>query len=408
MAADPMRPSLMTKMRASLAKERDAVVLEALRAAGKVAYDELMAADRAREQLAADSMSLWDAPPATGSLLLAAWNAYMLQTLGEQFLDADYAARPGTVGYVPAVTFDQVSSWLTAVEGWASRSRQARVNPDYDIAKELSLPAGLPEWAEVVPCPPEHLTALMAAVLPLRQHIDVALYGLERAGVPAEHQGAVNKIKQLAAEAAAAADYAMGLRTERHNAELHELIENNLKNALELWFHVGQLAAMPRLLTSYRAMRPASRPDVATLPGGSRFDPWCLTDRVTLKRWQRDAKAKRAIAELWRFDPDPAATMALKAEIDAAVAAGDVVLHRNRDGSSCYFECPWSPLYEVRRPVRIAGRNLRVLQQFTLQASGDDVLTGGKFERGIIVGPFEATDEVEYCDPDGRHLNRNT
>jgi hypothetical protein len=98
MAADPMRPSLMTKMRASLAKERDAVVLEALRAAGKVAYDELMAADRAREQLAADSMSLWDAPPATGSLLLAAWNAYMLQTLGEQFLDADYAARPGTVG----------------------------------------------------------------------------------------------------------------------------------------------------------------------------------------------------------------------------------------------------------------------------------------------------------------------
>src|SRR3954470_4017108 len=253
---DPMRPNLMTKMRASLAGERDAVVLEALRAAGKVAYDELIEADRAREQLAADGRSLWDAPPATGSLLVAAWNAYMLQILGEQFLDADYAARPGTVGYVPAVTFDQVSSWLSAVEGWGSRARQARVNPDYDIAKELLLPAGLPEWAEVEPCPPEHLTALLAAVPPLRQHIDVAVFGLERAGVPDEHRGAVNRLKQLAAEAAAAADYAVGLRTDRHNAQLHELIENNLKNALELWFHVGQLAAMPRLLSRYEAGRP--------------------------------------------------------------------------------------------------------------------------------------------------------
>jgi hypothetical protein len=403
MAADPMHPSLMTKMRASLAKERDAVVLEALRAAGKAAYDELLAADQAREQLVSGSVSLWDAPPATGSLLLAAWNAFMLQTLGEQFLDADYAARPGTVGYVPAVTFQQVSSWLTAVEGWVSRSRQARVNPDYDIAAELSLPAGLPEWAEVQTCPPEHLTALLAAVPPVRQHIDVALYGLERAGVPAEHQGAVNRLKQLAAEAAAAADYAMALRTARHNAELHQLIENNLKHALELWFHVGQLAAMPRLVASYTALRPAGRPDVATLPGGGRFDQWCLTDPVTLKRWKRDAKARQAIAELWRYDPDPAATIALKSEIDAAVRSGDVVVHRNRDGSSCYFECPWSPLYEVRRPVRIAGRGLRVLQQFTLQASADNVMRGGKFERGIIVGPFEATNEVEYCDPDGLH-----
>ncbi|WP_433077587.1 hypothetical protein ACQP1P_34930 [Dactylosporangium sp. CA-052675] len=391
--ADPMRPSLLTKMRASLAKERDAVVLEALRSAGKAAYDEMMRADRAREQLAADGRTQWDAPPATGSLLLAAWNGFMLQTLGEQFLDADYAARPGTVGYVPAVTFDQVSAWLAAVEGWVSRARQARVNPDYDIAAELALPAGLPDWAEVRPCPPEHLTALLAAVPPLRQHIEVALYDLERAGVPDEHRAAVNRLKQLNAEAAAAADYAMGLRTERHDARLHELIENNLKTALELWFHVGQLAAMPSLLGSYESLRPAGRPDVRALPGGGRFDPWCLTDPVTLKRWQKDRRAREAIALLWREDPDPAATLALKSEVDAAFAAGDIVPLRTRDGSSCYYECPWSPLYEVRRPLRIGGRQLRVLQQFALQAiSGAD----GTFRRGIVVGPFEATSEVEY------------
>jgi hypothetical protein len=393
---DPMRPSLMTKMRASLAGERDAVVLETLRTAGKAAYDELLAADRAREQLIAGGGSQWDAPPATGSLLLAAWNAYTLQVLGEQLLDADYAARPGTVGYVPAVTFDQASAWLSAVEGWVSRARQARVNPDYDIARELTLPAGLPEWAETDPCPPEHVQALQSAVPPVRQHIELALFTLESGGVPEAHRAAVNRLKQLHAEAGAAADYAAGLRTDRPNPQLHELIENNLKTALELWFHVGQLAAMPALLADYRVQRSAGRPDVATMPGGGRFDPWCLTDPATAKRWKRDAQAKKAIAELWRYDPEPAATLALKAQLDAAVAAGDVVVYRTRDGSSCYYECPWPPLYEVRRPLRIGGRELKVLQQFTLHISADNVPRGGRFERRIVVGPFESTEEVQY------------
>jgi hypothetical protein len=401
--ADPMNPTLMTKMRATLGGERDAALLEALRTAGRVAYDELIAAEKVREQLSADGSSPWGAPPAASSQLLAAWNAFVLQTLGETFLDADYAAKPGTVGYVPPVTYDQTSRWLAAVEGWVSRARQARVNPDYDISLELALPAGLPAWAEVDPCPPEHLSALLAAIPPVREHVDVALFALERAGVPEQRRKAFNRLKQLAAEANAATDYAIGLNTQRYNPTLHELIENNLKQALELWFHAGQLAAMPRLLDNYRALRPAARPDIATLPGGARFDPWCLTDRVTLGRWQRDRRAVQAITELWEWDPDPAATMALKAEIDAAVAAGDITPLKAPDGGTCYYECPWAPLYEVRRSTYLAGRQLRVLQQFTMEAAADDMPRGMPFRRGIIVGPFRMTNEVEYCDPDGRH-----
>ena len=394
--ADPLRPTLMTKMRATLGGERDAALLEALRAAGRVAYDELMAAEKVRS-------SPWTAPAAIGSQHLAAWNAFVLQTLGETFLDADYSANPGTVGFVPPVTYDQTARWFAAVEGWVSRARQARVNPDYDISLELALPAGLPPWAEVDRCPPEHLTALLAAIPPVREHVDVALFALEKAGVPEGRRKAVNKLKQLAAEAAAATDYAVGLRTRRHDATLHELIENNLKRALELWFHAGQLAAMPQLLDGYRALRPAVRPDVAALPGGARFDPWCLTDPATLDRWRSDRRAIQAITELWEWDPDPAATIALKAEIDAAVAAGDVAPLRASRNGTCYYECPWAALYEVRRPVRIAGRSLRVLQQFTIEAAADDMPRGKPFRRGIILGPFRLTDEVEYCDPDGRH-----
>lgn len=401
--ADPLKPTLMTKMRASLGGERDAALIEALRTAGRVAYDELMAAEKLRAELTAAGSSLWDAPVAVSSQLLAAWNAFVLQTLGETFLDADYTANPGTVGFVPPVTYDQASRWLAAVEGWVSRARQARVNPDYDISLELALPASLPPWAEVDPCPPEHLSALLATIPPVREHVEVALFALERVGIPDERRKAVNRLKQLAAEAAAATDYALGLRTTRHNATLHELIESNLKRALELWFHAGQLAAMPRLLDNYRALRPAARPDIATLPGGARFDPWCLTDPATLRRWQHDRRAIQAIKELWEWDPDPTATLALKAEVDAAVAAGDVDFLKAPAGGTCYYECPWSPLYEVRRPVTIAGRPLRVLQQFTLEIAADDMPRGLPFRRGLILGPFRMTSEVEYCDPDGQH-----
>jgi hypothetical protein len=231
----------------------------------------------------------------------------------------------------------------------------------------------------------------------------VALFALERAGVPEDHRKAVNRLNQLAAEAAAAVDYATGLRTQRYHATLHQLIENNLKRALELWFHVGQLAAMPRLLEQYRELRPAARPDVATLPGGARFDPWCLTDPLTLRRWQSDPRAVQAIAEMWQWDPDPAATLALKAEVDIAVAIGDVAPMAAPPGGTCYYECPWAPLYEVHRPLYLAGHYLPVMQQFTLEAAADDMPSGRPFRRGLLLGPFRMTYEVEYCDPDGRH-----
>lgn len=399
--SDPARPTLVTKMRASLNGERDAAVLEALRAAGRVAYDELVAAEEVRTQLTAGGASVWDPPPAVSSQLLASWNAFVLQTLGEALLDADYAADPGTVGFVPPVVYDQAARWLAAVPLWASRARQARANPDYDITRELALPAGLPPWAEVRPCPPQHVGALLAAVPPVREHVDVALFALERAGVPADRRRAVNGLRQLAAEAAAATDYATGLRTREHDATLHELIEDNLKRALELWFHAGQLAAVPRLLGGYRPLPAAGRPDLAALPGGARFDPWCLTDPYTRPRWQRDPRAAQAVAELWRRDPDPAATLALQAEIDAAVTAGAVGRVLGPSGGTCFFACPWPPLYEVRRPVTLAGRPLPVLQQFTLELTVDDAARGAPFRRGLMLGPFQPAGATGYCRPSG-------
>ncbi|MFI5910307.1 hypothetical protein [Dactylosporangium sp. NPDC051541] len=363
--SDPQQPGFLTRLRANLAGERDTAYLEALRAAGRVAYDEILAADELRQQLP----SLWTAPPAASSQLLAAWNAFVLQTLGERFLDADYEASPATAGFVPPVTYDQAAAWLHAVGDWVSRARQARANPEYDIAMHTVLPAPLPAWAEVNVCPPEHLTALQAAVAPVREHAEVAVHALVRVGVPPQYESLVNRVRQDLAAASAAADYAAGLRTGRHHPGLHELIEQNLKQALELWFKVGQLAAMPSLLA------------------GPRFDVWCMTDRATLVRWKRDPGAHHALNEMWRTDPNPAATLAIQAQIEAALQTGDLWYHVPQVGDTCYFEPPFSPLYEVRRPVRIFGVALRPGTQFAVR--------GGR-SRGLVLGPFRPTQQVNY------------
>ncbi len=254
--ADPLNPTLITKLRATFGGERDAVLLEAMRSAGRAAYDESMAAEQARDQLRAAGSSPWTAPCAVTSQLLAAGNAYMLQKLGETFLDADYAADPATVGFVPPVTYEQAAYWLGSVEGWVSLARQARANPDYDISKELALPARLPPWAEAEECPPEYLASLRAAIPPVREHAEIALFALTRTPAPKDRHPAANRLRQLAAEAETATTYATNLHTTRRDDGLLDLIESTLRRALSLWFHVGQLAAMPRLLTAPSATRP--------------------------------------------------------------------------------------------------------------------------------------------------------
>jgi hypothetical protein len=74
---------------------------------------------------------------------------------------------------------------------------------------------------------------------------------------------------------------------------------------------------------------------------------------------------------LWRYDPDPAATLGLQAQIDTAVSSGVV------DGASSslgdYFCCQWSAIYVVRKPVVIGGRSLRPGDQFTLDVSVEKI-----------------------------------
>lgn len=126
-----------------------------------------------------------------------------------------------------------------------------------------------------------------------------------------------------------------------------------------------------------------------------------------MSSWKRDRAAVAAITSLWEYDPDPAATLAIQAEINAALARGDIEYARDRDGQlkGNYFCCPWSAVYRVINPLAIGGTWLRRNQEFTFDVSAEEMGEGGEFKREILKGNFSPTDRVDYCDPEsgGHH-----
>ncbi|POM27623.1 hypothetical protein BTM25_20390 [Actinomadura rubteroloni] len=453
-AAD--KPSLIVRMASRMKGEVPSGTLESFRRAGGVAYGEMHNAELLRRELAAAGADPWAAAPGTGSQLLCAWNAFVLQSIGEHLLDADYAADRWTAGHVPAVTHAQVTACFDRVEAWTSRARQAAGNADLDVNEIVPLPDHLPAWAEADPCPLPHLRGMLAATRAIRGHADVALgVFLHTVGTGHERDADVRRLRQLAADAATAADYAEGLLEADPEPDLHEAIELRLQNALEGYYHLGQLVAMPVLIAGYRndrlgmtagraRVRRASRPapaDAGTsdteqsspamptplamppsrtargprgtptprsgqatsavpaegtlvLPGSPAFDPWCLTSPHLLPRLREDPRALRDVVEFWRVDPDPAKTLRIGAEIDAARADGSIgyAVDARDEPLGAFSICPWSPVYAVHRKVTIAGRRLRPGRRFAFRAH-----VKGEFLHDLAVGNFVAAKET------GRH-----
>lgn len=402
-------PTLLGRLFAAVHGEIAADTLEAYRRAGNAVYDLLKQVEEQRLAMKIQGTSPWQADSAAQALFLCAWNAFALQTLGDEFLDADFRADPATVGYVPPVTAQQVHAFYAQVEEWISRAHQAQSNPTYRL--DVHLPADLPPWVEVDPCPRPHLEAMLAAARSIRTHAEAALATSETDSLPKDAQSTVQQVRQLVAAANTHAEYADGLWSQRVTSEVHEQIERHLKAALEGYYHLGQCLAMPSLAVlavGQGAETPAdsTRPTSPRLgrSGTSTFDPWCLTDPFTRDHWKRDPKARAAIAALWQYDPEPESTLAIQDEIDASLARGEIAYAMTRTGDRLgnFYCCPWSAIYVVKRPVVIGGRRLRTLQQFTYDVSAEGVQQGEGFKRDILVANFQPVDRVDYCDPNER------
>jgi hypothetical protein len=394
-------PTLMTRLAAMLSGEVSATTVEAYRRAGAVAYEDLMRAESARCDLIGTGVDLWSAGIGSLSQFLCTWNAFALQVLGDELVEADYRAMPRTVGYLPAVTAEQAAGFLGEVAQWSARARRAAADPRYDVGAEVSVPVSLPAWVEVEPCPRPHLDAMVAAATTLRDHAATALADFIRAGISPDKKDVADRIAGMVAEADGVVSHAAAMWSASAPEAVHEAVERSVKRGVEAYYLIGQLLAMPALMD-----RPATKVAMVTgsrlpLPGEPGFDPWCLTDPDQRAMWQRDPAARRAVEVLWRHDPDPAATLAIQAQIDAAVAAGAAVRGVTANGQSIgnYYCCPWSAIHLVLSPVVIDGRRLRAGEEFAFDVSAEELAEGGAFKRELVLGPFHPTSEVDYCDP---------
>ncbi len=421
----PDRPSLLRRVRAALEGQVPAETLQAYRRAGLGVYKLLEAAEAQRLAARIEGQDPWTIPPATQAELVCAWNAFALQTLGDQLLAAEERISESTRGYVSRVTAEQALAFYHPVEGWLRRAAQARSTPTYRL--DVPLPAALPPWRPVEPCPPAHFEGMLAANGALRKHAEVAVAAFETLNLPPEHEPTRQWLRQLLAEATAAADYAASLWASNPPRTLHQQVERQAQEAIALFFRLGQLLAMPALAepperpafpgAAFVAMpppwdlpalvEPTSTP-LPARPAAPDDDPWCLTDPGARPLLAQDPAACRAIATLWTQDPDPARTRAIQAQIDAAVARGDVAYARDPAGARLgpYYCCPWAPIYVVQRPVTLGGQPLRTFDRFTFDVSAEDTAAGGGFRRRILVGAFQPAGEVDYCLPDAATHHR--
>lgn len=386
--------------------EVSADTLEAYRRASMSVFELLDRGETMRLGAAAEGKNPWTLPENTQVFLLCTWNAFVLQTLGNNFLDADYRGNPATAGFVPPITADQVLAFYQPVEGWLSRAQQAEANPNYKL--DLAVPTDLPAWSEVEPCPNSHLHGMLEAMKSVRDHAQAAMNVLEQTeGLTKEQDAQRDAVRQAFAGAISKARYAEDMhRGGNPSRDIHERVEEHVKVAIELFYKMGQLAAMPRLATARPAPKDngagSAAPKRLPGPGESGFDPWILTDLTARRRYTTDDQARKAVQTLWKLDPDPRKTLEIKAEVDAAYTRGDITFAKDRMGNPIgyFFCCPWGPIYSVVRPVTLGGVKLVPLQQFVYDVTAEGYNLGVPFRRQIKIGTFASTDEFEYGDPD--------
>jgi hypothetical protein len=258
------KPTGWNRLRAKLAGEVPAGELEAYRHAGGPVFDLMDQMERRRLECGIDGLDPWTVPAATRAAFLCAWNAFVLQTVANDLLDADFALDPRTRGHVPPATAEQALRFYGGVDGWVSRAAQAQANPDYRL--DVPVPAPLPGWLRGRPIAPAHLHGLVHAMRAVHEHADAAM-GFLPSTPPedAEKAAQLHRIRQLHAAAQVHARYAEDLAAAA-SPTVHERGGNHARSAIEQFYLLGQLVADPALAKGPgEAPRPApAHPPVAS------------------------------------------------------------------------------------------------------------------------------------------------
>jgi hypothetical protein len=397
-AAEPAGPPLLTRLASKLRGEVPADALEAFRDAGGAVYPMLLGGCETAAAEATLGRHPWTGPPGPGGELLAVWAALVLQVIGEALLAEDYAASPGTAGYLPPVTAEQAWACFDQVGPWLDRARSAAADPLHDLGGELALPSRFGGWVADDECPPAHLRALCGAAVVVAGHLHTLLGALLAAGTPGGFGPARVELERRFAVVRGRLDHLGALWPDRRppGEELAARLLTEAREVLDELFVLGQLVAAPDLLGRRAALTRSPAYERLPLPGEPGFDRWCLTAPAHRDWFARQPAARRAVERLWDLDPDPARTLTIEAEIRAAARGRRIVPAAGAGPQLAFHACPWAPVWVVVRPVHLAGQRLEVLTQFAYEVSAAEMRSTGTFVRRIVRGPFVRTGRMGF------------
>ncbi len=378
-------------------KEVDASVYDAYQRAGTVVFDLMLQAELQRQRFQDQGLTPWTTPLNHQIQYLCLWNAFTLQTLGDQLLSTDYRLNPSTAGYVPPLTARQIETFYQPIEVWLSSAYQAQQNPQFDIPDlGIATPVTLPQWLTLKEMLngksyskelERYLEGLLNAAVFLSLHIKSALALFEP-------EATNHKLHQLHADAVTTQDYVMQLWGEARSEGLYDKIENGIRYVIEAYFLLGQLLSMPSLIEklddrqwpfrhklahtarqttpthppSLTSTPPENQPRIA--PATTELDIWCLTSSVARSLKENNAAAIICLKQMWENDLTPQQTLRVQQQIAHALAQGYIV-DTSVEEQSYFAQCPWSAIYLTKRPLIIAGDPLRVNQRFTYVCNVD-------------------------------------
>jgi hypothetical protein len=236
------KPTGWNRFVAKLQGEVPAAELEAFRRASGPVLELMEQVEHLRLACRIEGQDPWTVPPATRTAFLCAWNAFVLQTLADELLEADYRSEPRTPRFVPPVTFGQAMRFYDQVEGWVNRASQAEANPGYRL--DVRTPAELPAWDRIDS--PAQLDGLLRAIRLVRDRADEAMAFLAEA-TPGDlrTQTQLDSIRQLYASARTRSRYAEELCGADAVPEVHGRAVQHVTSAIEQFYLLGQLIADP-------------------------------------------------------------------------------------------------------------------------------------------------------------------
>lgn len=235
----------------------DANVRGYLRAATQIEQIWQQTDDKVQSVIAAGTLS-WEAYQQLRYALAFVRAARTYQVFVEQLLAADAAADPGTAGFLPHVTFDQANALCHQIQPNLTAAVAALNNDQFTPEVALPQQFGPRIEAEGQPCPVPHLEGMIAAAREVREWASGLIAQYEMAvksattPAPAEVTDHLKTLHGQLAEADSRLQFGTDLvgqvTQQGATPQLHEEAEDNLWAAMETFFTLNQVVAMPSWL----------------------------------------------------------------------------------------------------------------------------------------------------------------